>query len=106
MLREEAGDLLPHIATGGAAGAALIWRLLMSVLVILRTIFAGALLFGLAGLAYGLYVNGVAIEDGLAIHTLDPDVIWTGLLGLAIGGALGFLWGLRRALGVLFPGAG
>ena len=83
-------------------GANLAWRLLRALLLLVRSVIVAAILFGLAGVAYGLYLSGFTLGDPIAIHTLTEEVIWLGVIGVLAGGLFGLLWGLLLALRVLF----
>ncbi|CAA9366194.1 MAG: hypothetical protein AVDCRST_MAG89-4113 [uncultured Gemmatimonadetes bacterium] len=71
-------------------------------LVIARSVFVGALLFGIAGAIYGYQMYGFSTGDGVAIHTLNRDTIALALLGVIVGSVLGLLWGFVRAIRILF----
>lgn len=96
---EEIGRRVPGVAVGGANLAV---RLLRALLVIVRSVIVAALLFGIAGVVYGLYLTGFVLGDSIAIHALNEEVIWLGLAGVFLGGLVGLLWGFLRALQVLF----
>ncbi len=96
--REPTADWRPHAARGGLVA----WRMVKAALVIMRSVFVGALLFGIAGGLWGYQMYGIATGDGVAIHTLNRDTIGLALLGVIIGGTLGLLWGFVRAIRILF----
>ncbi len=101
VLRDEMARHLPGIAAGGASFA---WRLLMAFFAVARATIFWGLLGGLLGLGYGLFSTGTDLDGGLALHSIDAQVLWTGAFGMMAGGALGFLIGLVRALRILFAG--
>ena len=96
--RREPPDWRPHAARGGAVA----WRMVKAALVIARSVFVGALLFGIAGAIYGYQMYGFSTGDGVAIHTLNRDTIALALLGVIVGSVLGLLWGFVRAIRILF----
>ena len=69
---------------------------------VVRSVFVGALLFGIAAGVWGYQMYGLAAGDGVAIHTLNRETIGLALLGVIVGGVLGLLWGLIRALRIIF----
>jgi hypothetical protein len=99
VLRDEVARHLPGIAAGGAS---LAWRLLMGFFAVARSTIFWGVLGGLLGLGLGLWETGTDLSGGLALHTVDPQVLWLGGLGLLGGGVIGFLIGLVRALRILF----
>lgn len=98
VLRDEMARHLPGIAAGGAS---LAWRLLTGFLAIVRATLFWGILGGLLGLGYGLFATGTDLGGGIALHTVDPQVLWMGVFGMMAGGGLGFLIGLVRALRIL-----
>ncbi len=99
VLRDGMARHLPGIAAGGASFA---WRLVMAFFAVARATIFWGLLGGLLGLGYGLFATGTDLDGGLALHTIDPQVLWMGAFGMMAGGALGFLLGLVRAQRILF----
>ena len=88
VLRERAGEVLPHVATG--AGLAL--RLVGALLVLVRTVILWGVLGGVVGAVAAPLVGG--------------DPLWVGLFGASIGAAVGLFLGIILALGRLFARRG
>ena len=84
VLRERAGEVLPHVATG----ASLALRVLGALLVLVRTVVVCGVLGGLVGIAAGPVARG--------------EILWVGLFGATIGGAVGLFLGVILALRRLF----
>lgn len=84
MLREGAGEVLPHVA----AGAGLAFRVVRALFVVVRTVILWALLGAMGGAAYAFLVGG--------------ELVWLALFGLSVGGGIGLFFGLILALRTLF----
>ena len=97
-LRVEMSRRAPDLAAGGASFA---WRLLRALFVLARSMLGFGFLGGVLGLGYGLFATGTDLGGGVALHTLDPQVLWMAIFGVMAGGALGFLVGVVRALRIL-----
>ncbi|MEW5927382.1 MAG: hypothetical protein AB1941_07855 [Gemmatimonadota bacterium] len=93
VLRDEVARHLPGIAAGGASFA---WRLLMGFLAVVRAVLGWGFIGAVLGLAYGMFATGSTLQE------LDSQVFWTGAFGVMVGGGLGLLIGLVRALRILF----
>lgn len=93
VLRDEVARHLPGIAAGGAS---LAWRLLMGLFAVIRAVLGWGIIGAVLGVVYGVSTTGSTLQD------LDSQVFWTGAFGAMVGGGLGLLIGLVRALRILF----
>jgi hypothetical protein len=93
VLRDEVARHLPGIAAGGAS---LAWRLLMGFFAVVRAVLGWGIIGAVLGVVYGMSTTGSTLQE------LDPQLFWTGAFGAMVGGGLGLLIGLVRALRILF----
>lgn len=93
VLRDEVARHLPGIAAGGVS---LAWRLLMGFLAVIRAVLGWGIIGAVLGVVYGMSTTGSTLQE------LDPQLFWTGAFGAMVGGGLGLLIGLVRALRILF----
>jgi hypothetical protein len=87
VLREGAGEILPHVATG----ASLAIRVVRAIFILVRTVFLWALLGAAAAIAYAYLLGG--------------EVLWLMIFGLSNGAAIGLFLGIILALGSIFTRA-
>ncbi|HEX9938944.1 MAG TPA: hypothetical protein VGB15_17520, partial [Longimicrobium sp.] len=84
VLREGAEDIGPYVRTG--AGVA--FRLFRSLLAVIRNVIGWGLI-------------GTLLAAGVAYYE-NADMVWFAMFGAMVGGGIGLLFGLIRAIRILF----
>jgi hypothetical protein len=86
VLREHAEDLAPY----AAAGAGFLVRLMMALVVVVRSVLGWGFLGAIGGVVY------------VSTSGAPADLLWAGMAGAMVGGGIGLLVGTIRAMRVLF----